>query len=174
MSYIQHSDVLFVRGKYNSMDVVNVDDLSYIKTIDTSGCGVFSALQGIGQQKNYAYVGCYEGHLYAIELESLAPLRRSLGHIRLTQGIYGLTMLPNVPEPTLMCAQHFGYVDFVSVFDSETRINRLKLLEGGVQLTTNSIFYLDQTLSRKKPKESISQAFVAEYALATYLGLSFI
>ena len=30
------------------MDVVAVDDLSYIKSIDTSGCGVFSAMQGTG------------------------------------------------------------------------------------------------------------------------------
>jgi hypothetical protein len=49
MHYITHSECLFVRGKYNSMDVVAVDDLSYIKSIDTSGCGVFSAIQGTGQ-----------------------------------------------------------------------------------------------------------------------------
>ena len=46
MCYIKKENVLFVRGKYNSMDVVSVDNLNYIKSIDTSGCGVFSALQG--------------------------------------------------------------------------------------------------------------------------------
>ena len=72
MSYIQYSDALFVRGKYNSMDVVSIGNLDYLKSIDTSGCGVFSTLQGSGQLSNYAYVGCYEGHLYTIDLESMA------------------------------------------------------------------------------------------------------
>lgn len=35
---------MFVRGKYNSMDIINADNLNYIKSIDTSGCGVFSAI----------------------------------------------------------------------------------------------------------------------------------
>lgn len=129
MSYMQHQHALFVRGKYNSMDVVSIEDLSYIKSIDTSGCGVFSALQG---NDGYAYVGCYEGHLYTIDLETMATQKGLQGHIRLKQGIYGLQMLPNCAEPTLMCAQHFGYLDFVSLVDPETKANRLKLLDGGI------------------------------------------
>lgn len=48
------------------------------------------------------------------------------------QGIYGMINLPNCPEPIIMCAQHFGYVDFVSVLDPETKQNKLKLLDGGI------------------------------------------
>jgi hypothetical protein len=70
MSFID--GVMFVRGKYNSMDVVNSANLAYIKSIDTSGCGVFSAVKGINEQKAVAYVGCYEGHLYAVDLETMA------------------------------------------------------------------------------------------------------
>jgi len=43
-----------------------------------------------------------------------------------------------------------------------------------MQLTTNSIFYFEKTLSKRVPKENPQQQFLGEYALATYLGLSFI
>lgn len=82
--------------------------------------------------------------------------------------------LPNCPEPIIMCAQHFGYVDFVSVVDPETKQNKLKLLDGGIQLSTNSIFYLEATRFQTKPKDNPQQVFCGEYALATYLGLAFI
>lgn len=35
---------MFVRGKYNMLDVVNAHNLAYITTLDTKKCGVFSSL----------------------------------------------------------------------------------------------------------------------------------
>ena len=37
------TDYIFVRGKYQMMDIINAKNLQYVKTIETQGHGVFSA-----------------------------------------------------------------------------------------------------------------------------------
>lgn len=37
-------ETLFVRGKYNMIDVVDARNLKYISTLDTKNCGVFSSI----------------------------------------------------------------------------------------------------------------------------------
>jgi hypothetical protein len=67
-----------------------------------------------------------------------------------------------------MCVQHFGFIDFISVEakPSHKRDDWMQVVaESRLQLQTNTIFQASKTLAEKK---------YPEYALGTYLGLTFI
>ena len=61
-----------------------------------------------------------------------------------------------------MLCEHFGFIEFVNPLNCE-------VMEGGVQLPTNTIFQMDATIKQNKLKPSTH-----EYALSTYSGLYFI
>jgi len=75
-----------------------------------------------------------------------------------------MAMLPD-PQGTLMLVEHFGYIEFVNPMDS-------CIMDGGVQLPTNTIFQIESTAQpvRKGRKQTTAQ----EFAIATYTGLYFI
>jgi len=116
-------EYLITRGKYNMLDVLEIGTLKYVKTLDTKGCGVFSSISHLETQR--AYTGCYEGNIFTIDLENLSILKDG-GTSKLKQGIYDMVILPN-SDRILVCAQHFGYLEFVS-----TENDKLTVLEGGV------------------------------------------
>jgi hypothetical protein len=62
-------DTLFVRSKYNMLDVVDAHSLRYLTTLDTKKCGVFSSITN--HTLNQAYLGCYEGHFYVVDLGTM-------------------------------------------------------------------------------------------------------
>lgn len=101
-------DTLFVRGKYNSLDVVHAHTLRHITTLDTKKCGVFSSITN--HALNQAYLGCYDGHFFVVDLGLMRLI--DAGYKKLRQGIYDMTILPDSSH-TILVAQHFGFLEFV-------------------------------------------------------------
>ena len=54
------------------------------------------------------------------------------GYKKLKQGIYDMTVIPDNSN-SILVVQHYGFIEFVNPITNE-------ILEGGVQLPTNSIF----------------------------------
>ena len=102
-------DFLFVRGKYNMIDVIDARTLKYSQTLDTKGCGVFSSITDT--TFNMAYLGCYEGHFFAVDLKKMCIVEEK--YLKLRQGIYDMVILPD-PQRTIMVCQHFGYIEFIN------------------------------------------------------------
>lgn len=84
-------DTLFVRGKYNLLDVINVHTLRHITTLDTKKCGVFSSVTN--HTLNQAYLGCYDGHFFTVDLNQMRILQN--GYKKLKQGIYDMSIIPD-------------------------------------------------------------------------------
>ena len=101
-------DALFVRGTYNSLDVVHAHTLRHITTLDTKKCGVFSSITN--HALNQAYLGCYDGHFFVVDLGLMRLI--DAGYKKLRQGIYDMTILPDSSH-TILVAQHFGFLEFV-------------------------------------------------------------
>ena len=86
-------DLIFIRGKYQMLDVIGTKDLQYLKTIETQGHGVFSAWTDsknrMNQMAQLAYIGCHDGHMYTVDLSKL-ELVENQGYVKLRQGIYDI------------------------------------------------------------------------------------
>lgn len=139
------------------IDVLDAETLKCVQTLDTKGHGVFSSFTD--SETNKVYLGCFGGHLFSVDLQSMSMINELYavggvkpnkacsngnGHLKLTQGIYDITLLPFKPK-VLMCVQHFGFIDFVAVESPMTvpakRNDWLHAMEDSrVQLQTNTIF----------------------------------
>lgn len=62
-------DFLFIRGKYNMIDIVNAHTLQFHASLNTKSCGVFSSITNHTLEQ--AYLGCYEGHFFAVDLKKM-------------------------------------------------------------------------------------------------------
>ena len=82
--------------------------LRHITTLDTKKCGVFSSVTN--HTLNQAYLGCYDGHFFVVELEHMRLI--DAGYKKLRQGIYDMTILPDNSQ-TVLVVQHFGFIEFV-------------------------------------------------------------
>lgn len=83
--------LLFVRGKYNLLDVIDARSLKYVQTLDTKGFGIFSSITD--PETNTAYLGSYEGHFFTVDLTSMRTL--DSGYLKLRNGIYDMCILPD-------------------------------------------------------------------------------
>lgn len=123
------------------IDVVNAHSLTYMSSLDTKNCGVFSSITN--HATNQAYLGCYDGHLFVVDLLSMSMVDQ--GYKKLKQGIYDMAILPDDSNTIISC-QHFGFIEFVSPNDN-------CILGGGVQLPTNSIYQIQRTKVMKVFKQ---------------------
>ena len=84
-------DLLFVRSKYNLLDLVDSRTLKYVQSIDTKGYGIFSSITD--PNTKMAYLGSYEGHFFIVDLTEMRTVDD--GYIKLRQGIYDMCILPD-------------------------------------------------------------------------------
>jgi hypothetical protein len=85
-------DLLFVRSKYNLLDLIDSRTMRYVQSIDTKGYGIFSSITDLTAKK--AYLGSYDGHFFIIDLDKMCTAETG-GYIKLRQGIYDMCILPD-------------------------------------------------------------------------------
>lgn len=106
---------MFLRGKNQIIDVLESSSLKLVQNLDTKGHGVFSSYTDT--ESGRCYLGCFGGHLFSVDLKSMQMVnelytaggvkhnqtaRQGNGHLKLTQGIYDICLLPFKPK-VLMC-----------------------------------------------------------------------
>ena len=143
------------------IDVISSRSLHLQIQIYTNQFGVFSCLTNY--KANQAYLGCYGGHFYVVNLPDMSL--QPAGHLQVRQGIYDMTLLPDKSNNLILC-QHFGFIDIVNPVYGQLVYN--------FQLPTNSIFKIKQTKTQSVYQHSSSEYGPWEYAIGTLTGLYFI